>query len=144
MIKNSPSFKALEYCRTTGSLLFSSETFLEFELVLFRKKFDNYFSEEERIQIIDRVASESSFKSTLSTFSACRDPKDNMFLNIAVDGKASYIITGDKDLLALNPFKNIPIITVAGFLDMFDYPFLLNEPAVAYGKKVKQPTFRKR
>lgn len=47
---------------------------------------------------------------------ACRDPKDDKFLELAVNGSASLIITGDKDLLALDPFRGIGIITPAGFL----------------------------
>ncbi|WP_079680589.1 putative toxin-antitoxin system toxin component, PIN family [Planktothrix sp. PCC 11201] len=46
----------------------------------------------------------------------CRDPKDNKYLELAVSGNADYIITGDKDLLVLNPFRAISIITVDQFL----------------------------
>jgi putative PIN family toxin of toxin-antitoxin system len=49
----------------------------------------------------------------------CRDPKDNMILELAVSGKADLIITGDADLLVLHPFCNIPIITPKLFLDNF-------------------------
>jgi predicted nucleic acid-binding protein len=45
----------------------------------------------------------------------CRDPKDDKFLNLAVVCEASCIITGDKDLLVLNPFQNIPVLTAAEF-----------------------------
>ena len=47
------------------------------------------------------------------------DPNDNKFLELAVDGNAEYIVTGDKDLLVLSSFKNILIITPARFLEMF-------------------------
>jgi len=40
---------------------------------------------------------------------ACRDIKDNKFLELAVSGNASAIITGDNDLLTLNPFQKITI-----------------------------------
>jgi len=46
----------------------------------------------------------------------CRDPKDNMVLEAAVAGKAQYIVTGDKDLLVLNPFEGIQIVGPAEFL----------------------------
>ena len=49
----------------------------------------------------------------------CRDSKGNMFLELAVTGKASCIITGDKDLLALNPFRGIKIISPGDFLIQF-------------------------
>jgi putative PIN family toxin of toxin-antitoxin system len=47
---------------------------------------------------------------------ACRDPKDDKFLELAVAGRADLIITGDADLLVLNPFRDIPIVTPAIFL----------------------------
>lgn len=47
---------------------------------------------------------------------ACRDPKDDKFLELAVNGHTDVIVTGDADLLALNPFRDIPIITPAVFL----------------------------
>lgn len=47
---------------------------------------------------------------------ACRDPQDDIFLEIAIAGHADAIVTGDADLLVLDPFEGIPIITVAAFL----------------------------
>jgi predicted nucleic acid-binding protein len=47
---------------------------------------------------------------------ACRDVKDDKFLEVAVNGQADLIITGDSDLLVLNPFRNIPIVTSATFV----------------------------
>ena len=46
----------------------------------------------------------------------CRDPKDDKFLELAYAAKAKCIITGDQDLLILNPFRGIPIKTAAEFL----------------------------
>lgn len=50
----------------------------------------------------------------------CRDPKDNMFLEAAADGRADAIVSGDNDLLELNDFEGIPIITSAKFLSKLD------------------------
>ncbi|WP_408733665.1 putative toxin-antitoxin system toxin component, PIN family [Mucilaginibacter sp.] len=52
-----------------------------------------------------------------SAFTDCRDKKDNKFLNLAYDSKASFIVTGDQDLLVLNPFYEIRIISSAQFLN---------------------------
>jgi putative PIN family toxin of toxin-antitoxin system len=46
----------------------------------------------------------------------CRDEKDNKFLELAVNGNADFIITGDKDLLVLNPFRTIRIISPSLFI----------------------------
>ena len=47
---------------------------------------------------------------------ACRDPTDDKFLELAVNGRADLIVTGDGDLLVLNPFRDIPIVTPAAFV----------------------------
>jgi putative PIN family toxin of toxin-antitoxin system len=48
--------------------------------------------------------------------SACRDPTDDKFLELAVNGRADMILSGDADLLVLNPFRGIPIVTAAIFV----------------------------
>jgi uncharacterized protein len=47
---------------------------------------------------------------------ACRDPTDDKFLELAVNGRADVIVSGDSDLLVLNPFREIPILTPAAFV----------------------------
>jgi len=47
---------------------------------------------------------------------ACRDPQDDVVLEVAVAGQADFIVTGDDDLLALHPFEGIPIVGPAEFL----------------------------
>ena len=51
---------------------------------------------------------------------ACRDPRDDKFLEIAVAGEADVIVSGDQDLLVLHPFAGIPIVPPAEFLQMLD------------------------
>jgi predicted nucleic acid-binding protein len=46
----------------------------------------------------------------------CRDPTDDKFLELAVNGLADYIVSGDADLLSINPFREIPIVTPATFV----------------------------
>lgn len=50
---------------------------------------------------------------------ACRDPDDDRILELAVNGAAAYIVTGDSDLLVMNPFRGVEILTPAGFLRSF-------------------------
>lgn len=49
------------------------------------------------------------------TAPACRDPDDDMFLALAAQGRADYLVTGDADLLALSGFKTCPIVTPEQF-----------------------------
>jgi putative PIN family toxin of toxin-antitoxin system len=46
----------------------------------------------------------------------CRDPQDDIVLEVAVEGQADFIVTGDNDLLVLHPFEDIPIVGPAEFL----------------------------
>jgi uncharacterized protein len=46
----------------------------------------------------------------------CRDPKDDKILELALNGQAPYIVSGDRDLLVLNPFREVKIVTVEEFL----------------------------
>jgi len=48
----------------------------------------------------------------------CRDPKDDKFLDVAVEGHADAIVSGDEDLLVLHPFQGIPTVQPARFLAM--------------------------
>jgi putative PIN family toxin of toxin-antitoxin system len=47
---------------------------------------------------------------------ACRDPTDDKFLELAVSGHPDFILTGDKDLLVLNPFGGVPIVAPIAFV----------------------------
>lgn len=49
---------------------------------------------------------------------ACRAPRDDKFLELAISGGADYIVTGDSDLLELNPFRGIAIFTPGQFLEV--------------------------
>ncbi|MGN6604095.1 MAG: putative toxin-antitoxin system toxin component, PIN family [Ginsengibacter sp.] len=103
----------------TGKLVSSMETYSEFCDVFVRNKFDKYISLETRLAILDDLTQNALFIEVSERVNACRDPKDNKFLELAVASKASCIITGDKDLLELHPFRGIPILTANDFLNDF-------------------------
>ena len=69
--------------------------------------------------MVEKFHNEATFVPVTSNLQLSRDPKDDKFLNLAIDAKASCIITGDKDLLVLHPFNDIPILSPATFLDTF-------------------------
>ena len=50
---------------------------------------------------------------------ACRDPKDDKFLSVAVSGRADCIIAGDKDLLEMVTFGGVPVYRPADFIRLF-------------------------
>ena len=46
----------------------------------------------------------------------CRDPKDDKFLEVALNGRADLIVTGDADLLRMNAWRDIEILSPADYL----------------------------
>ena len=96
------------------------EPWKKFKEVIFRKKFDKYFnSDEERLRLLNEIENGMKHFSPSETIAICRDPKDNKFLELAISANASCIITADKDLLILHPFRGIPILNVVDFLNNF-------------------------
>ncbi len=110
--------QAFKKARDIGILLFSDATFEELQQVIARPKFDRYVSTAIRVEFLARLWEESEQIKIVDVITDCRDPKDNKFLETAVNGDADYILTGDQDLLVLNPFRNIPIVPPAYFLDL--------------------------
>ncbi len=97
-------------------ILHSTESLTELSEVLLRPKFDRYMSLAEREAYLAYFQTATEFVLVKERIQSCRDPRDNKFLELAVSGKANVIVTGDKALLELNPFKGIKIIDVRSFL----------------------------
>jgi len=120
LLRKSINAKALDHALDIGRIVISEHALLEFAEVIFRKKFDKYFlNDEERHEAIDRLEINALVFSPKITINACRDPKDNKFLELAVTAEASCIVSGDQDLLILHPFDKIPIVSAADFLKIF-------------------------
>ncbi len=114
---DSPPRKAFELALNTGKILRSKETVSELNNVLSRPKFERYISPVKKESFLSYFVRESILIEVQVKIEDCRDLKDNKFLELAIEGKATTIISGDQDLLILNPFRNIPIITVKQFLN---------------------------
>jgi len=84
--------------------------------VLGRPKFDPFVSREDRRQFVELLGGVARIVPIPRKLRACRDPKDDKFLDVAVNGGAAAIITGDRDLLELDPFHGIRILDPANFL----------------------------
>lgn len=113
----STNAQALKRALMTGKVIYSNDTWTEFMEVLFRQKFDKYFTIDIRKEIAGRFLTDFEEYSFADVFiTACRDPKDDKYLELAVAASASCIITGDEDLLTLHPFRAIPILNASDFL----------------------------
>ena len=93
-------------------LLFSSKLLEEFIEVAGRPKFKRYFSSNDLEELLFQMREHGEFITVTSSTNICRDPKDNFLLSLSKDGKASYLITGDKDLLDLKRFGKTQIVTM--------------------------------
>lgn len=105
-----------------GTVLTSLAALYELTDVLHRKKLDKYLTIEEREVFLDQYTQTADIIDIAEIIQACRDPKDDKFLEIAANGAATCIITGDPDLLALHPFRNIPIVSPDTFLTLEALP----------------------
>ncbi|MDE0673409.1 MAG: putative toxin-antitoxin system toxin component, PIN family [Caldilineaceae bacterium] len=84
--------------------------------VMSRARFDKYVSSEERALFLAALLDASEVVEIVDSIRICRDPKDDKILELAISGNADCIVTGDDDLLALNPFRGVAIVTPADFL----------------------------
>lgn len=108
--------KAVDHALASGLLLVSIETMNELARVLDRPKFDPYVSREDRRRFINLLGGVSRIVPIARKVHVCRDPKDDIFLDVALNGEAKAIITGDEDLLELDPFHGVRIVKPAEFL----------------------------
>ena len=112
--------RVVEHVLRHDRIIFCEQTAWELSSRLLREKFSKWQSIENREQFISNTMKFAKFTSITGTLRACRDANDDMFLETALLGRADAIITGDKDLLVLHPFKDIPILTAADFLEQFE------------------------
>jgi uncharacterized protein len=117
--KSSLSRKAYDHALTIGLIVRSTETLTEFASRIVKPKFDKYLTMEEKLFAIANFKLVSTQVNVPWSVKACRDPNDDMFLSLALAVNATCIVTKDKDLLTLHPFRGIPILTPAGFLKEF-------------------------
>jgi putative PIN family toxin of toxin-antitoxin system len=97
-------------------LLVSDETMKELMGVLSRPKFMKYITDDQATDFVARLHNTIEIIPIIHRITACRDPGDDKVLDVAVNGDAHCIITGDADLLALHPFRDIPLLTPGAFL----------------------------
>ena len=99
-----------------GQLIASDATLSELAEVIARPKFDRYLSIEDRQQFFRLFGRVIEHVTIIRNIQACRDSQDDKFLELAVNGRATTIVTGDQDLLILNPYQSIQIVTPKKYL----------------------------
>ena len=108
--------RAAEKAIHSDVVLVSPATMSELTQVLAEAKFDRYVTIEQRIQFIRLIAAAAEFVPIIHPIRECRDPKDDKFLEVALNGRADVIITGDADLLAMHPWRGVAILSPSNYL----------------------------
>ena len=108
---------AFQKALLSAILLQSSALQAEHLDVFSRPKFDPYARLSVRIDFLNALVRQATTVAISHTVQVCRDPKDNLLLELALSGAADIIVTGDRDLLALHPWRGIAILTPREYLE---------------------------
>lgn len=119
LFTNSVPRQAIALALRQGTVLISEAVAQELARVLARERFEQYVPLANREESRDEVVRQSELVEITESIQECRDPEDDKILELAVSGGAACIVTGDADLLALNPFRGIAVVTPAEFLALF-------------------------
>jgi hypothetical protein len=117
--ENSIPALALKKARGQGILLTSIQVIREYRRVFFKPKFDKYISFTTRLEFIENIIFNSFRVNIIEGISECRDSNHDKWLSLAVSAEADCIVTDDKDLLVMNPFRNTPILNSNDFLKIY-------------------------
>lgn len=99
------------------TLIFSDELISDFIEVVNRPKFRKYFSKTDIEKLLDYFDLYGKMIKVKSEVNICRDQKDNFLLNLSIDSKADFLITGDNDLLVLRKIERTKIMNFTDFLE---------------------------
>jgi putative PIN family toxin of toxin-antitoxin system len=99
------------------TLLFSEELLSEFLAVTQRPKFVKYFSDKDVAKLLEMMDNFGEVGEVTSELKLCRDEKDNLLLNLALDSQADFLVSGDSDLLILEQVEKTQILTFSEFID---------------------------
>jgi putative PIN family toxin of toxin-antitoxin system len=121
LFENGKPAQALRYALTNGDVLLSLDLLEELNEVLGRERFNRYLTPEEREEFLEALVERAVLVEITEGVQECRDPKDNKVLELALNGEAQCIISGDRDLLVLHPFRSVLVITVDQFLKTIEF-----------------------
>jgi len=103
--------------RNKARLIFSSELITEIQETIKKPRLKKYFATNALEEMLSTFEPIIDLIKVESIVTICRDPNDNFLLALAKDGKADYLLTGDKDLLELIKFGKTKIKTITSFFD---------------------------
>jgi putative PIN family toxin of toxin-antitoxin system len=116
LLPDSVPRRAFDKASNNGRIVLSTTVIEELDDVLRRPSLDKYISEEDRMHFLVRLVRECPIIDVLQSVGGSRDPDDNQYLALAVAAEAVCLVSGDRHLLELNPFRDVPILTPRLFL----------------------------
>jgi len=119
LLRRSIPAEAVDRTLSREQILVSDDTMRELSEVLARPKFDKYVSLGERDSFVAMIKETAVWVPIIRRIRACRDPRDDKFLELAINGSADAILTGDEDLLDLHPFQGIASLPPAAWLHTY-------------------------
>ena len=119
ILPNSKPRLAFDKALKKNCIVTSDDTIFELSEKILLEKFDKYVLLKERMLFLQWFKKSSEQVTVSEKITLCRDPDDDKFLSLAKTARASAIVSGDKDLLVLKSFENIPIINPDEFLKKF-------------------------
>jgi hypothetical protein len=113
--------QALLEALATCDICASAETLEELERVLDREKFDRYLDRASRLEFVALIRRHVHLFAVQdadldAVQPPCRDPKDSQFLALALAAEVNMLVSSDEDLLVMNPWRGIEIMTPAEFV----------------------------
>lgn len=121
LFENSKPAQAFQYALENGAVLLSLDLLEELNEVLGRERFNRYLTTEEREEFLEALIERAVLVEITESVRECRDPKDDKLLELALSGGAKYIISGDRDLLILHPFRDVLVLTADEFLETMEF-----------------------
>lgn len=116
--------RALMLALNLCSICSCEQELTELEEVLSRSFLERYLTRSDRDKFLALIREQIEIFQIdeipgASLDPPCRDPTDNFILALALSAQADVIVSSDNDLLVLNPWNEIPILTPAQFLEKF-------------------------
>ena len=117
LLASSVAARTVDKALGTFEVVVSEPLVEELADVLSRQKFDRYVSVQHREEFLRRVLQVATTVPVLTEVTDCRDTDDNRLLALALDSDSDYVVIGDYDLLTLDPWRGIAIVSPRVFLD---------------------------
>jgi putative PIN family toxin of toxin-antitoxin system len=108
--------RAFDAVRARGDIVYSIPTLAELVDVVYRPRLQRYIGEEERRRFLVLFRQQAILVEPKVEIRVCRDPKDDKFLELAVAASAEAVLTRDRALLDLDPFRGVRLIEPQAFV----------------------------